>query len=69
LSEWVICFDFPDRGGIQFAAPSRNGALGFAPSVATAIRFESAEAAWRTLENGYADTVREFGRVVEMGAA
>lgn len=60
--EWAIYFSFPE-GGV-YAGWTRDNALGFAPTIATAARFETREAAARTLLNGYGNEIVSFGQIV-----
>ena len=66
MTEYAICFDFPDQQDPWFAGNVKD-ALGFVWKLEWATRFESEEAAARTLENGYGEGTRPFGCVVEIG--
>lgn len=62
---WLIRFDFPNgTGWANCAAP---GSFGYAWQARTATRFKSLETATRALTatNGYTDTVRKYGVIVE----
>jgi len=64
---FAICFDFPETPGQPlFAGWLYDGGLGFAPRLETAARFDTWEAAERTLENSYGRETRTFGTVVEL---
>lgn len=58
---WLIEFRFPE--GILWAGRAGDGALGWAPTPATALRFDTKEKAGRFLSNGYGDSAR-YGFVV-----
>lgn len=60
---FAIQFRFPE-GAIVYAGWCADGAAGFAPSVKSAMRFETAEDALRTLRNAYGKSLREHGSVV-----
>ena len=62
---YTIAFDFPDVDDPVFAGIAK-GALGFAPSLATAVKFTTENAALKTLESGYSDGTRRYGCVVEV---
>ena len=59
---YLIRFEFPE--GDTLYAGDHKGALGWAQTPATALRFETAEEARRYLENGYG-SAKSYGRVVE----
>lgn len=63
---YAIRFDFPESDEPLFAG-RHQGALGWAPRLATALLFETAEAAKTLLENGYGDSGR-WARVIEVKA-
>ena len=59
---WAIQFDYPEAVSPLYAGEYK-GALGWAPTLATAYRFETQEAAERVLAN-YGSSA-EYGRVIE----
>ena len=63
--KYAICFDFAEGIGPVFAGLS-DGALGFAPTLATAELFDDEEAAERVLKNGYGKETSAYGAVVEV---
>lgn len=63
----TICFDFPERNGDPLFSGWHKGALGFAPSLATAAKWATEEEAQRHLDNSYGPEVRAYGSVVEIG--
>lgn len=64
---YAIRFDYPESDQPVYAG-KHKGALGWAPTLATAIMFDDADAAHRTLENGYGTENRKWGRVVQVKA-
>ena len=58
---YAIRFNYPD-GDILYAGMFK-GALGWAPTLATALFFPSREEAGRTLANGYGNSA-EYGTIV-----
>jgi hypothetical protein len=64
---YAIRFDYPEADSPAFAGKYK-GALGWAPTLATALIYEDAETALRTLENGYGEGTRPWGRVVQVKA-
>lgn len=60
---YAIRFDYPE--GVVYAGKFKDG-LGWAPTLATALTFDTPEAAGRTLANGYGDSVK-YGMIVEVG--
>lgn len=63
---YLICFDFPEMPDPLFAGRLADGALGFAPTLKTAARFDDWEAAERTIANGYGGEAGRFASVVEV---
>jgi hypothetical protein len=61
---YAICFDIPETGDAIFAGWYK-GALGFATTLATAAYFDTYEEAERTLANGYGESMKAIGSVVE----
>ena len=66
MTDYAICFDFPEQPDPWFAAQLRGG-LGFTQSLVGSLLFDSEADAQRTLDNGYGPETREFGAVVEVG--
>lgn len=66
MTEYLICFDFPEAPDPWFAAQLRAG-MGFVSSLTDAARFGTQEIAERVLQNGYGDSTRPYGTVVEIG--
>jgi hypothetical protein len=67
--KFAICFDFPEAPGEPlFAGWAGNGTPGFAPTLATAMRFDEWDVAERFLANSYGPSVGECGAVVEVAA-
>lgn len=66
--KFAICFDFPEMPDPLFAGWLHDGALGFAPTLKTAARFENWDAAERTIANSYGDETGQFASVVEVEA-
>jgi hypothetical protein len=64
---YAIRFDYPEADKPVFAG-MHKGALGWAPTLATANIYDDAEVAARVLENGYGDGTRPWGRVVQVKA-
>ncbi len=62
---FAIRFDFLDQGD-SFYAGMYKGGLGWAPTVKTAMFFDTAEDAARTLENGYGSSA-QYGSVILLG--
>lgn len=62
---FAIAFDFPEADDPVFAGLTGDGGMGFAPTLATALRFTRELDAERTLENGYSGETRSYGVVVE----
>lgn len=58
---YAIRFDFPE--GTVYAG-LHDGALGFAPTLRTALLFDDADKARDNLVNGYGMATRLWGRVV-----
>ena len=67
MTEYTVCFDFPESPDPWFAGKV-GGAFGLVAHMDDAIRFESEDAADRLLTNGYGDGTRPYGTVVEIGA-
>lgn len=63
-ARFAVRFDFPEREGPCYAGDYR-GAAGFAPTLLTALLFDTAEIAGRFLRNAYGPA-REFARVVDV---
>jgi hypothetical protein len=63
--KYAIVFDFAEGIGPVFAGLS-DGALGFAPTLATALLYDNEEAAERVLKNGYGKETSAYGAVVEV---
>lgn len=61
MTTYAIQFDYPE--GTVWAG-MHKGALGWAPQLATALLFDDADKAQSTLEHGYGDASRAWGRVV-----
>ena len=59
---YAIRFDYPEATQPVFAG-MHKGALGWAPTLKTALMFDDAEDAQRTMENGYGSSAT-YGRVV-----
>jgi hypothetical protein len=71
--KYAICFDFPEAPGEPVFAgwvEEKSGArsLGWAPTLKTAAFWDEKEVAQRHLDNGYGDSMRECGTVVEVPA-
>lgn len=62
---YVIEFRYPE--GVMYAG-LKDGALGWAPTLKTALIFGSAEEAQRMLGNGYGRSGQDFGYVVPLRA-
>lgn len=62
---FAICFDFPENDDPVFAGFAGD-ALGFAPTLRTAVKFDRETDAERTLQNGYGPSTRPYGVVVEV---
>ena len=65
---YAIRFVDPDDPGGAFYAGDYNGAMGFAPTLKTALIYDDEETARRALENGYG-TLRRYGNVIAIEAA
>jgi len=65
---YAICFDYPEADEPVFAGLAGD-TFGFAPTLKTAIRFDTEEAAAQALENCYGEGSRPFGTVVEVVSA
>jgi hypothetical protein len=63
---YAIRFDYPEGTEPLFAG-MHKGALGWAPTLKTALMYDDADVAARVLENGYGSTAK-FGRVVQVKA-
>jgi hypothetical protein len=61
---FAIRFDFPEEDAPLFAGMYKD-ALGWAPTLRTALTYEDPEAAQRVLTNGYGETA-VWGRVVQI---
>ena len=66
MTEFAICFDFPEGGDPWFAALVKDG-LGLTTDLSSALTWKDEVAAINTLRNGYGDETRRYGVVVEMG--
>ena len=66
MTDYAICFDFPEHPDPWFAAQLRDG-LGFTTSLVGAALFDTEADADRVLENGYGEFTRKYGTVVEVG--
>lgn len=64
--KYLIQFSFTD--GVVYAGMFK-GALGFAASTETALRFVSVEVAQRNLENGYGTDVSSVASIVTLEEA
>lgn len=62
---FAIRFDFPGDDDPIFAG-LHKGALGFAPSLQTAMLYGSSDEAYRYLHNGYGEETQKWGRVIEV---
>lgn len=67
MTEYAICFDFPERPGDPMFAGFPNDAPGLMGRLENATRFESEIAAERFLINSYGPETRSYGVVVEVG--
>lgn len=65
MTTYTIQFDYPE--GTCWAG-MHKGALGWAPTLATALLFDDADRAKATLDNAYGPS-SEWGRVVQVGTA
>jgi hypothetical protein len=63
---FAICFDFPEAPGEPLFAGWAGDAPGFAPTLATAMRFDDWDVAERFLANSYGPSIGECGAVVEV---
>lgn len=61
---YAIKFDFPDSD-VSLYAGMHKGALGWAPTLATALLFKTREEAGRNLANGYGAST-QYGTIVEV---
>lgn len=61
---YAIRFDFPDSNDVLYAG-MHKGALGWAPTLATALLFQTREEAGRNLANGYGAST-QYGTIVEV---
>ena len=61
--DFVIRFDFDDVAVVWYAGWTGGGTLGYAPSIATAARFDSVAVARRTLDNSYGPESRACGSI------
>ena len=66
MTEYAICFDFPETEGQPWFATRLNDGFGVTTSLAEAERFVDEAAADRTLKNGWGPAMAEFGIVVEL---
>lgn len=66
MTDYAICFDFPEHPDPWFAKKLRDGA-GFTTSLVDADKFSDETAAERMLKNAYGDNTRKWGAVVEVG--
>ncbi len=66
MSTYAIRFDYPETIEPVYAG-WHKGALGWAPTLASAAFFDTADEAARTLKNGYGGTAI-YGRVVAVKA-
>jgi hypothetical protein len=62
--KFAIRFHFPGMDGVTYAGDYK-GALGWAPTLKTAIIWTNRETAERILENGYG-SMAAYGEVVEV---
>ena len=62
MTGFLIQFDYPEGG--TFWAGTYKDSIGWAPSAASAIVFDTAGAAQLMLDNGYGPHTRPFGKVV-----
>ncbi len=67
MTEFAICFDFPEGGDPWFATKLDAG-LGLTTLFDNAMRFDSETEAEMTLAHGYGDNMRPHGAVVEVPA-
>lgn len=63
---YAIRFDFPERDEPLFAG-EHKGALGWAPTLQTALLFDDADKAAAHLANGYG-AAKIYGRIVSVKA-
>jgi hypothetical protein len=66
VTEYAICFDFPEGGDPWFAGLVGN-VFGLVGNLADALTFESEAAAEQALASAYGDGTRPHGAVVEVG--
>jgi hypothetical protein len=65
---FTIKFELPpDLGGVMYAGQHKD-ALGFAPTLESALLWPDRETAERFLANGYGERGRHWGEVVEVPA-
>lgn len=72
MTEYAICFDFPEQNGDPFFAAfvpvlTLSADAGMTPLLAIAKRFESEAIAERFLATSYGPEARSYGVVVEIG--
>ncbi len=66
MTEYAICFDFPEGGDPWFASKTDEG-LALTTRFDSALTFTSDLEAEMTLAHGYGTETRKFGTVVEVG--
>lgn len=66
MTEYAICFDFPEGGDPWFAGLVAD-VFGLVSHLDDALRFESEAAAAGALQNAYGEGTRPHGAVVEVG--
>jgi hypothetical protein len=65
---YAIRFDYPETPNRPIYAGMHKGALGWAPTLATALLYDDAETATRVLANGYGRETQSFGTIIEVEA-
>lgn len=61
---YAIRFEFPDGG--TFYAGMYKGAFGWAPTLKTALFYDTPDDAMRVLKNAYGTAAGNYGRVIRV---
>lgn len=61
---YAIRFDYPE--GKMYAGKAPDGALGWAPTLKTALLFAHTDSALNTIKNGYGEESQKWAKVVEV---
>ena len=67
MTQYAICFDFPENPGEPWFAAMLSDGIGFAMNLENAMKFEHELAAEALLRYSYGPNIRECGTVVEVG--